>query len=401
MDSILSKTTNLVKLYLHTCGDNSDIPQAYHLWSCLSMIGACVADRVYFHRIKEWPIYPNMYVFLIGESGSGKNFAINKMEEYVQELPLVNYRRLRTTAQYLLDMLGKPTIDPNTGQRILSNTAVYLSMPEISAYIQKGEHADTLIQMMTELYSGTSDFTDGTRMHGETTVRNCCINWITGSTKHWLLKAMTPDTVLSGFFARIITVYPEEEKKRDGKTKRVWDDVGYPEDYDMVVQHIKARVMALTTVEGEMFMTEKAHAYVRQWNANRPEPTDELIRPWWKRQREAIAKIAMILCLADGRGPVIRQPHVSAAIKILGSVESNLPDLIDFSQHTPSTEKELAVKAVIKRRGKVGRTDLARTLSRTVNSKELSMAIVGLRDKKLVREETSPTGGKIYVWEGG
>ena len=274
-------------------------------------------------------------------------------------------------------------------------------MPEITSYFGKGEHAETFIQMLTELYGGTVTFGDGTRMHGETIVKDPCINWAAGSTKLWLLKAMTPDTVLSGFFARIIIVYPEEERTREGKTPRVWDNIQYPADYEEVVDHIRARVVALTMIEGEMRMTENAHSYVRQWNENRAEPTDESLRPWWRREREMVAKISMILCLADGRGSVIRQPHVSTAVKILTSVEENLPDLIDFSQHAPSTEKTMRVKAVLKKHKKVDRTRLARWLSRYVNSQELSNAIVDLKNQKLIREETTKTGGKVYIWEDG
>jgi hypothetical protein len=397
---ILEKTTNLLSLYMHIVG-RDEIPTAYYVWTCLAMIAACVSDRVYFYRRRERPIFPNLYTLLIGESGSGKNVAFDRMEDFIKDIPIINYRRQRVTAEFLLDILGKPTIDQHTGQKVLSNPRVFLAMPEITSYFRKGDHADTLIQMLTELYGGGATFSDGTRMHGETKVEGACINWAAGSTKEWLLKAMTPETVLSGFFARIITVYPEEEKNREGKTLRVWDQINYPADYYEVVDHIKARAIALTMLHGEMKMTEKAHSYVRQWNENRPEPTDEFVRPWWRRQREMVAKLSMLLSLADGKGPVIRQPHVSMAIKILASVEANLPDLIDYSQHEPSTEKTLKVKSVLKRHKCIDHTRLSRLISRNVNAKELQNAIFNLKNQKLVREEKTPTGGRLYIWEDG
>ena len=398
-EPILKKTTNLVQLYLHTCGANSDIPVAYHLWACLAMIAAAVSDRVYFYRVKEWPIYPNLYTFLIGDSGSGKGFALNKMEGFVKNIPIINYARLRTTSEYLLDALGKPTVDPHSGQRILANSSVFLCMPEITAYVRKGEHSDNLMQIMTELYGGAGEFSDGTRTHGITTIRNCCINWVIGSTKKWLLKAMTPDTVESGLFARIVTVYPEEHKIGI-RVARVWDDINYPDDYDEVVAHIQARVTALTMLRGEMHMTEKANAYVRQWVQNRPEPADETMRPWWRRERELVARLSMLLCLADGRGPVIRQPHVSTAVKLVISVAGNLPDLVDYSLQDRSTEKEAKVREAIKRHKTIGHTKLARLLSRNVNSNELRMAVHGLKEKDLITESLTPTNARVYAWKG-
>lgn len=395
-EKILERTTNLVQLYLHVCGKD-EIPTAYYIWTCLAMIAACVSDRVYFFRRKEEPIYPNLYSVLIGESGSGKGIAFKRMESFIRDIPIVNYKRIRVTAQHVLDMLGRSTIDPQTGTKVAANPRLFLSMPEVSAYMHKGEHAETFIQMMTELYGGEY-FGDGTRMHGEITVPQACINWALGSTASWLLKAMTPETVLSGLFARFITVYPEQEKCRDGKTLRIWDEIEYPVDYIEVVEHIKARVLALTTLRAEMFMTEGANAYIRQWMQNKPEPTDEFLRPWWRREREMAAKLAMIFCLADWQGPWINRQHVATAIKMLKTVETNLPDLIDFSQHAPSTEKELRVKGIIKKRGKVTHTDLARSVSRNVNSKELREAIHGLKEKRLILEERTPKGGRVYTW---
>lgn len=397
MEPILGRTTNLINLYLHICGKD-EVPTAYYLWTCLAMIAACVSDRVYFFRRREKPIYPNLYSILIGESGSGKNIAFDQMEKFIEPIPIINYRRQRVTAEHLMDILGKPTIDPNTGQRVLSNPRVFLCMPEITAYFRKGDHADTFIQTLTELYGGNASFGDGTRMHGEVMIKGACINWSAGTTKEWLLKAMTPETVLSGFFARILTIYPEEEKNRDNKTERFWDNIEYPPDYDAVVEHLKARVIALTMLQGEMFMDEHAHAYVRQWNENRPEPTDEFLRPWWRRERETVAKLSMILCLADGKGPYIRQAHVSTAIKILKSVETNLPDLINYSQHAPSTEKTMRAEKIIKKRGTITRTQLARGLSRYLNRVELNAAILDLKDRKCITEARTTTGGIVYAW---
>ena len=396
---MIEVTTNLVQLYLHSCGEKSDIPDAYHVWCCLSMIAAAVANRVYFYRLREWPIFPNLYTFLIGDSGSGKGVAIKKMEKFIREIPIVNYKRLRTTSEYLIDVLGKPKIDPATGQRVLANANVMLCMPEITAYIRKGEHSENLMQIMTELYGGESEFSDGTRTHGITTIRNSCINWLIGSTKKWLLKAMTPDTVESGLFARVVTVYPEEAKLGE-KVARVWDDIEYPDDYDEVMAYIQARVYGLTQISGEMYMSDKANAYIRQWVENRPEPDDETMMPWWRRERELCARLSMLLCLADGKGPTIRLPHVSTAIKLIKSVAINLPDLVDYSLQDRSTEKEAKVRAAIKRHGTIGHTKLARILSRNVNAAELRGAVFGLKDKKLITEGCSPGGGKIYTWTG-
>ena len=85
---ILERTTNLIDLYLHSRGED-DVPYYFHFWCCISAIGAAVGNRVFFHRVRERPLYPNMYVILIGESGVGKGRAIDLVEDLLRDISAV------------------------------------------------------------------------------------------------------------------------------------------------------------------------------------------------------------------------------------------------------------------------------------------------------------------------
>ncbi len=106
--SKLDETLNFIKLYVHAQG-RSEVPQKFHIWSCISLLAASVADRVYVRWLRSQPISPNLYVFLVAPSGIGKDVATNCVAELItwqEEVEKrVNYYRGKLTPPRLHDLL--------------------------------------------------------------------------------------------------------------------------------------------------------------------------------------------------------------------------------------------------------------------------------------------------------
>src|SRR2546423_1551223 len=58
------------------CWYNSgnECPKSYHIWSYLATFSAILSRRVWIER-NYFQVYPNLYVVLVGDAGSGKNTA--------------------------------------------------------------------------------------------------------------------------------------------------------------------------------------------------------------------------------------------------------------------------------------------------------------------------------------
>jgi hypothetical protein len=393
----LETTQNLIKLYLHAQGED-EVPYRFHLWACLAMIAAAVGNRVYFYRVREKPLYPNLYTILIGPSGVGKGRAIEVVEMLVRDIPIINYQRTKLTAPFLFDLLSDSCTDPMTGEmQTIANPRIFLSHPELSFYLGKGEHSQLLVETLTELYGGSCSFGEGTRMHGAKTVQGACLNWLAGSTEEWMLRAISRDSMLSGFSARIVAVYPE-----DDTPKQVLEPV-YPPDYYEVIEHVKARVIALSMLQGEMVQTPNAQRWMLQWLSNRKEPEDALILPAWRRQRELIYRLAMIFSLADNGPFLIKEAHVQRAEKLTRmAIEWHMPTLVEFSSRSPMTQNTQVIREILKRVGKITQSNLTKkAYKRGINGSGVRSALVDLRQEKVVETDTTPTGGAVHRWVDG
>ena len=384
MRRLLDDTGNLIDLYMHHVGE-SEIPHVYHLWCCISMIASIVADRVYTVKFRTSKITPNMYTILVGPSGSGKGEAIKTALKYVNDFPIVNTYVGKTTGQHLIRYMSKK-----------DNSKIYLVNPELSSDIGSGSVADAFIKMMTKLWEG-GDYgaiREGTVTSSHVMVRDPCPNWLAGTTPQWLMESITPDTVHSGAFARIAVMWGERDYDN-----RMWE-IKYPNDYEEIVDFIRARITTMSTIEGEFEKSPEAMEREHFWYMHRHRPDSPELEAAWAREHDMSLKLAMIVSLAESDELVISKLHMSAGQKLAADAIRDLPKLMRMAKVRPETEPLKRVEDLIKKLGRVSHSHCLRTTGMT--SDQLRLAIETLRQAGQVnRTAGGPKGGTVYVWIGG
>jgi hypothetical protein len=350
--------------------------------------------------MKEQPVIPNLYVFLIAPSGIGKNVAANVASQYVLQEPWlenkVNYYRGKLTPPRLHDLLGRKKWVEEMGEYIDPNSKIWLLTPELTYGMGKGEMAEQLIETMTELFSsGKIPLKEGTRTHGEITVEDPCINWLAGTTKEWLVDAVKPKGIKGGFFARVMPVYYKAGTPRE----RIWQPI-YPSDFQEVNEYLKGRAQALSFVEGEFRITAVADAYGRQWYMNRQSPEDDNLAPYYNRAREMMLKLAMIFSLADG-GPLVIEPyHIQMAHVAYRELQQGTLELIELASQTPQTQGSKLIADFLAARGKCTRTQLSRAMQKKgMDRKAINESLSLLYECELVVKDQEGRA-TVYYWKG-
>ena len=204
MRSRLGTTNNLIHLYMDHCG-RSEVPAEYHLWSCLSLIAACLADRVYFTKHDGIPLVPNLYVLLIGPSGNGKSVAMDAALRFTKELHSLNVFNGEITAAGLADELGAR--GPARGYESAPRSKLWLVTDELAQSVGTGTIAVDFIRMMTRIYRpGAHSIRKRTVTRGEVRITDACINWLGGSTREWLVESMPSSAIKGGTLGRMALV---------------------------------------------------------------------------------------------------------------------------------------------------------------------------------------------------
>lgn len=391
MKSILDHERNFIELYAHHLGE-SEVPEAYHDWACLSLMAACVADRVWIEKFRGSRLSPNLYVFLIGPSALGKGAAIDEAQKFVQGLRRLNVYRGRATAQHLYDFLGRP--DKSTG--VIAHPKVWLIHDELAADVGEGGQASSFVKIMTKLYSGTdTPIREGTRTRGGLTVIGHNINWTACTTEDWMVETVPKSSVVGGFFGRVVPV-----KGQYNFAKRLRRPI-YPPDYDEVVTYLRERVLELSYIEGPFVQTDDAVEIEDAWYMNRPAPTDEALMATWKREHDLTLKLAMLFSLADSLSLVIHKHHMIAAQRATAQVMHSMPSLVSAASTTNETMGIEYVANILQARKAMAHSALINLCyKRGINSERLKGIMETLLQGKRVTWYNSPLGGRAYAWGG-
>lgn len=395
--TVAGGSKDFISWYLHAVG-KSEVPKQFHLWACLSALASAVCDRVWVQREGGWKIYPNLYVFLLGPSGSGKEKAISTAVKLVGEFPVINCYWGMATKQALIDEMGEREI-AIPGASGVVRPKMYFVTEELAASIGSDKKmAEELIKFMTQIYlKPPVPITEKTRKWGKITLTDPNMNWLAGSTEEWMVKALGgADAVGGGFFARVIAV----RGRRDYATR--YPEILYPEDVEEVREYLKWRVAEYTFLEGPFTMTDEATAYRREWYRKRPAPQEQALEPSFNRADEMVHRLALLLRLAeiDSRHEADRTvglKHLEEAIELWDCVSQDVPHVARLAHATKeSTEVEITAE-FIRRKGYIGHSELLRKVGgRGMNKDMLKKAIETLVDRGEIKESTGVNRG--YTW---
>lgn len=370
--SILDRERDFIKLFVHHAGV-SEVPRSFLEWGAVSLIASCMAERTYHCFLSPTtPLYPNLYVFLLADSGVGKGVTCDLVTSYLQSTEkkrLTGFEESRTTAQGTMDRLaGKSKklsfvealiamkskqeedeyaneTPQERAERLADQHRVYLVFEELAASVGTGIRANDFTVFLTKSYGGKG-YVDRTRTHGEIDFSGLIsVNVLAGSTHRWLKDCVSLDAVLGGFFARVFIVDGDLE----GHKIRIWRPE-YSPDVDLVRQHLERRVNELIQLSGEFKLTDEADALGKYWYMNRPEPDDPSLEPIFRRERATMLKLAHVFACSEMDGKTdfkIHSRHVMRAQNAIRGMTSGLHRVVAHSSVTRETRGYLEIRAFI------------------------------------------------------
>lgn len=349
---------NLIQLYRHHVGQ-SEVPLVFHTWACISLIAACVADRVYLQKFKSSKLYPNLFTLFLGPSACGKGEAVAQMMHYAKDLPILGTYAGNATAQYILKHLSRRREDDEGN--VLSGGKMYLVLEELAMNVGTGPLAQDFVKHMTGLYKGGDyPLEKGTITGGHITIKDHCINILIGTNLADAIECIPKSAIQGGFLGRVAVIHAQYDPRVRITRPR------YPANYEEIREHLRERFRLLTQYEGEFMMSNSAERIEDHWYQNRPAPEDESMFPTWKREHDLSLKLAMVLALADttpDESLLIRARHMEFAQQLVAAAHKAAPLLQAAAHQTRDSEHLDLVRRLIERAGTIQRSALQRKLS--------------------------------------
>jgi len=325
------------------------VPESFYRWTAISLMAACVEDRVWLQEMDHAPLKPNVWVFLIGPQGTGKDVAIGLGQALLQPEDPMWVIDGRVTYPALMDyMVRQQTASGRSG------APVFLISSEVTESLPIGVEGQDFITRALPLYGGRERTTrDITRTSGDKIVYSPLLNWILGCTEDWFPRAIDPLVFNSGLAGRMAFVVGKpvlENYHKRAPTRR--------HDHDEVWDFLRRQVEAFQTVEGPFVMDDVAKIAYEQWlfqqkdrllNATLSDTEKHIA----SRLRTTLLKLAMLFTLSEWQGGllVIRVTAIQRSVIALREIIDGVLRVSNFAYTTLDTAPLERVRDIIKERG--------------------------------------------------
>jgi hypothetical protein len=181
-------------------------PTSFWKWSIYAAIAGVLRDNVY--KIQgDTPLYPNIYVLLLADSGiHRKGNPVRMCESMVRAVNNTKMISGRTSIQAILDELSQTETDRKSGKTLKGGSAIFCAQ-ELSASIVADP---TAVNILTDIYDYKNDFTSRLRGSGKFRIERMVFSML-GASNEDLLKAVYDTTAIrGGLLARTFLILPNE-----------------------------------------------------------------------------------------------------------------------------------------------------------------------------------------------
>jgi hypothetical protein len=288
---------------------------AYDFWCALWCLAGACGRNIYVARPRA-PVYLNMYLILIGDSGVPRKTtsvvtAGGMVRDCYRNFPEVGYLDAKMTGESLDKLLHERTLEHASAQ-------LAVAIPELAVFMGTEHYIANMPTLLTDLYDCPGHrHGGGTISRGETIQRNVWLTFISASTPVWLLKTVNPNVIEGGFTSRCIFVIANKPKQNipwpDG------DNTEYERDallYDL--REIRYRAQEphpISLTPGGM------HSFTR-WYNKRMRANDPYRQSFEAREDAHVLRVAALLCINDSTWE-IAHTHISKAIELVASVKDS------------------------------------------------------------------------------
>jgi ABC-type transporter Mla MlaB component len=264
--------------------ENTESATIFRRWAAISLIGAVLEQKAYM--ITSAKLYPNLYVFLVGQAGIGKSRPIMAIQGMYKQLPEHHLAPTDVTMASMVDWMAK-----KAHRATFHGSGVYHS-----AYIVNDELSTFMPEPDKILTGGLTQFYDVahyqvTRVTRsvDTTFERPQLSLLVASTPSNLMQTLPNIAWEQGFCSRTIFVYSSETIEGNP-----FDKKPLPQTDDLIHD-----LNMINGLSGQFDWTEEYANAMLNWRAMklRPIPNHPKLVTYNTRRYSHMMKLAMISCV--------------------------------------------------------------------------------------------------------
>lgn len=296
--------------------DNLESPLLFRKWAGIFTVAAAMEMKTYLRTSSN--LYPNLYVFIVGNPGVGKNRIIRVAKRYMNELPEFHFAPTSLTGAALVDTLAasKRFIARLPDPPIEYNNTV-ITAEELTAFMHK--YDDEMVGLLSAFYDPDPYAQSRRGRDIKIKIDHPQVNLMSGTTPSNLVQLMPESAWDQGFTSRVILVHSDERIVGD-------DFAGTSREMDDALIHDIKMIGALS---GEFKVTQEYRNAVNDWRAlgEPPVVNHPKLLHYKTRRRVHLYKLSMVSAADRGDVLLLTKEDFNRAMGWLVEAETFMPDI--------------------------------------------------------------------------
>jgi hypothetical protein len=291
------KKQNWVDSLVNECS-HVETPQSWLWWSFLAGISAAAGNNYHLTTLKGDLIYkPNLYIMLLGESGLGKGFPINRSKLLVTRANVTRVIAGRSSIQAIVRDLA--TAKSVEGKAPITDSRGFIVNGELSTAIIADPDSLTIL---TDLYDGhyNPEWTNLLKGDGPEKLKNPYITALFGSSPAHFYDSVPQVNIEGGYIGRNLIIYEEKRAREvDLLDDEGQNDKGTDKFDEHLVPKYVPHLVNIAAKQGQLKPTDDARAtfntWRRKWRSNQTADKTGFMN----RVPDHVLKVAMCLSLSE------------------------------------------------------------------------------------------------------
>lgn len=296
--------------------DNLESPTLFRKWAGIFTIAAAMEMKTYL--MTSSPLYPNLYVFIVGAPGVGKNRIIRVAKRYMNEIPEFHFAPTSLTGASLVDTLAaSKRFIARLPDPPLEYYNTVITAEELTAFMHK--YDDEMVGLLSAFYDPDPYAQSRRGRDIKIKIDRPQVNLLSGTTPSNLVQLMPDSAWDQGFTSRVILVHSDERIVGD-------DFAGSMRGLDDALIHDIKMIGALS---GEFKVTQEYRNAVNDWRALGEPPVinHPKLLHYKTRRRVHLYKLSMVSCADRSDVLLLTKDDFNRAMGWLVEAEAFMPDL--------------------------------------------------------------------------
>ena len=358
-------------------------PTSYLEWCAYATISSVLRHNVFYAvPSRRTKITPNLYVVLVGDSGSTRKSTplkiCNFLLKYTGNTKLVEGR---ASIQGVLKELAEiKTVEvPEKGKKRIGDAAGLLYSEELSAFIVKDPSTTAILTDIYD-YKETHDIILKTQdtLH----LKNVCVTMFSATNAAFMQDMFTKEDLYGGLVGRTFFVIEETARHKDLGLR----DNTTEEDWAPLLKHLDY----LAKLQGPVQLTEDALSWMEYWYANTNFSLYESKTGYEHRAHTHALKLALIFAAAEeGFSLVVEKSHCEKAVDLVTAMRKNYHKIVATAGYTNNAVmqavKDITVVLFHNADSSLSREEIFRLLFGRIDAETFDKAILTLEQTGFVQ----------------